>query len=106
MEAEWSEIDHDAESGRRIFKRDAPNQRSGTYGTYDFEVAADLEVRDAAGTVLFATRETASGEYWCGVFLWFVKGTAGTQVRLDASNKDDRIYDVPDTPRASNAGTS
>ncbi len=100
MTSQWTELDYDQASGRRIFKRDAPSPRAGNYGTHDFSVAADFEVRDSGGAVLLSKSETACGEYWCGVFLWFVKDTDGRQVRLEASNKDEQVFDVPSTPKS------
>jgi len=98
-ESNWEELDHDPVSGRRIFKADEPVSRNGYYGTYDFKVAARFEVRDADGNVLLRSSGSASGEYWCGVFLWFVKGADGRQVRLDESDREeDEFYDVPDVP--------
>lgn len=96
----WTHQQTDQSSGRQIFKRDvAPITNTIRHG-YDFKVAADFEVRDAQGQVLMSAYGMASGEYWCGVFLWFVKGSSGTQVRLDESDKsEDTILDVPDQPK-------
>lgn len=97
-EKNWKEIDHDPVSDRRIFKADDSDEGK-YYGGYDFKVAADFEVRDANGDVLMTSSGSAKGEYWCGVFLWFVKGSNGRKVRLDESDRDeDEFYDVPDHP--------
>ncbi|MEM6589568.1 MAG: hypothetical protein AAF641_14065 [Pseudomonadota bacterium] len=100
----WELLASDAASGRQIYKKDVPpagTSNTSTYGTYDFKVAADFEVRDAEGRVLLTTHGSASGEYYCCVFLWFVDGSDGTQVRLEESNREDHpILDVPDTPQA------
>lgn len=99
MSKTWEELDHDPVSGRRIFSRDVPTHQGGYYGTYSFKVEKDFQVRSADGTVLRQLSGTARGEYWCGVFLFFVHGADGKQVRLDESDRDeDEIYDVPDTP--------
>lgn len=98
MEKSWKEIDHDPVSDRRIFKADDPDG-DRYYGGHDFRVAADFEVRDANGDVLMKSSGSAKGEYWCGVFLWFVKGSNGRKVRLDESDRaEDEIFDVPDLP--------
>ncbi|MEM7429083.1 MAG: hypothetical protein AAF441_23595 [Pseudomonadota bacterium] len=95
----WEEVDHDAASGRRIFKAEEEVAPSGNYGTYQFKTAARFEVRNADGEVLFKTSGSASGEHWCGVFLWFVEGSEGRRVRLDESDTEsDEFFDVPDTP--------
>lgn len=106
MKPIWEEIDHDPTSNRRIFKTDDLVEQSGHYGTYDFKAEATFEVRNADGEVLLRTFGSARGEYWCGVFLWFVKGSEGQQVLLDESdNKVDRIIEVPDLPiRTPNTG--
>ncbi len=100
MVSQWEEIDHDATSNRRIFKVDEPpSEKSGYYGTYDFDVGARFEVHNESGEVLFKTSGTAKGEYWCGVFLWFVKGSNGRQVRLDEFDSEaGQIFQVPDEP--------
>lgn len=101
MGRKWEQIDHDPASGRVIFKADEEVNRPGLYRGNDHVVEAVFEVRTAQGTVLWRTWESAKGEYWCGVFLWFVKGSNGTQVRLDCSDVEvDEIIDVPDTPHA------
>lgn len=96
----WGLQDTDSVSGRQIFKMDVPiesDSRAGSYGTYDFKVQADFEVRDKAGRVLLKTSGSASGEYWCGVFLWFVDGSDGTKVRLEETDQEkDTILLVPD----------
>ena len=98
MKRNWEEVDHDPVSGRRIFKsRDSENCRY--YGDYSFMEAADFEVRCPDGRVLREMSGSAKGEHWCGVFLWFVKGSDGRQVRLDESDREeDEFYDVPDIP--------
>lgn len=100
--ATWELLDSDAPSGRQIYKQDVPPLRASktsNYGTYDFKVAADFEVRDAQGQVLLTASGAAQGDYWCGVFLWFIKGSHGSQVRLEQSDtEDDIILDVPDDP--------
>lgn len=91
--ATWELLDTDESSGRQIFKRDVPRDAGSaqsTYGTYDFKVQAEFEVRDPAGNVLLKTSGTAKGEYWCGVFLWFVEGSNGTQVRLEESDSAEK----------------
>jgi len=100
MDTRWEEIDHDASSGRRIFKADEKGGRSGgDHGTYNFKVRAKFEVRSADGDVFLEQSGSASGECWCGVFLWFVKGSEGQRVRLDESDVEtDQFFDVPDTP--------
>ena len=101
MARNWEQLDHDPASGRVIFKADEDVHRPGLYRGNDHIVGAMFEVRTAQGTVLLRTSGTAKGEYWCGVFLWFVKDSNGTQVRLDCSDEEvDDIIDVPDTPHA------
>lgn len=90
----WTEIDHDAVSGRRIFKRDTAFGNGGC-GGHHFEVEADFEVREPDGRVAMSTSGRAKGEYWCGTFLWFVKDKGGARVRLYQSDRDDEHYDVP-----------
>ncbi|MEM9029295.1 MAG: hypothetical protein AAGC70_13090 [Pseudomonadota bacterium] len=100
MVLKWEEIDHDSVSDRRIFKREVEFSNGG-YGGQHFELCAEFEVRDAAGNVLLKTSGTAEGEYWCGTFLWFVKGCDGQRVRLYQSHRDDDSYlDVPNAPAA------
>ena len=104
----WEQIDRDVESGRLIFKRET-SFGSGGYGGHFFELSADFEVRDAEGVVLFRTSGSASGEYWCGTFLWFVKGSGGRRVRLYQSDRDEDVfYNLPNgavaPPSLSDAG--
>ncbi len=99
MSKEWEEIDHDEVSGRRIFSREVEPVSSGYNGTYDFDIAKDLQVRNADGEVLLQKHGSASGEYWCGVFMFFVKGSEGKKVRVEESDREeDEFFDVPDTP--------
>ncbi len=93
----WEEVDHDRVSGRRIFNRETESGNGG-YGGHHFEVSADFEVRDTNGRILLKKSGSAKGEYWCGVFLWFVEGSEGRQVRLDESDEEDRTFNVPDPP--------
>ncbi len=96
----WEEIDHDAVSDRRIFKREVEFGNGG-YGGQHFELQAEFEVRDVTGNVLLQTSGAAKGEYWCGTFLWFVPGSDGRRVRLHQSHQDDDVYlDVPDAVAA------
>lgn len=84
-------------SGRTIYAREVPEGRGGTSGTYDFAMEREFQVRTAESEVLLQVSDTAKGEYWCGVFLFFVDGSHGRRVRLDASNTPkDRFFDVPD----------
>ncbi|MEL6871981.1 MAG: hypothetical protein AAFO62_04115 [Pseudomonadota bacterium] len=95
----WEQIDHDPVSDRRIFKREIAFGQGG-FGGHEFELTAEFEVRDGRGRVLARFTESAKGEYWCGAFLWFVKGSDGTRVRLSRSDRrEDEVHDVPDTPR-------
>jgi hypothetical protein len=95
----WEDIDHDTASGRRIYKADEDSQRSSNYGTYDFRVTETFEVRNANGPVLLELSGSESGEYWCGLFVWFVEGSEGRRVRLDASDQEtDQFFEVPDLP--------
>ncbi|MEM1317931.1 MAG: hypothetical protein AAGF29_06680 [Pseudomonadota bacterium] len=102
---DWELMATDDVSGRQIFKRDVPVVslgRPSNYGTYDFRVEAEFEVRDRAGRVLFETSGSASGEYWCGVFLWFVEGTDGTKVRLEESDRaEPLVIDIPESDQTS-----
>ncbi len=101
LETDWELMATDAASGRQIFKKDVPNDPGfgADSGTYDFFVSAAFEVRDSNGAVLLKTSGSARGEYWCGVFLWFVEGSDGTRVRIDRSDDEEtQILDVPDRP--------
>ncbi|GAA6179971.1 hypothetical protein NBRC116594_14090 [Shimia sp. NS0008-38b] len=99
MTSDWQEEEKDSVSGRIIFARDIPRKRQGTYGTHDFATAREFQVRSKAGDVLFQVSGSAEGEYWCGVFLFFVEGSEGRQVKLDESDvPENKIFDVPETP--------
>ncbi|MEM1159648.1 MAG: hypothetical protein AAGJ28_01835 [Pseudomonadota bacterium] len=99
MKHDWQKEAVDAASGRTIYAREVPHARQGNYGTYDFAIAREFQVRSATGEVLFQTSGSAEGEYWCGVFLFFVDGAEGAKVRLEISEEpEDQIFDVPDTP--------
>lgn len=95
----WQEEEKDDASGRTIFAREVPHGREGNYGTHDFAMQREFQVRAANGEVLLQKSGSTEGEYWCGVFLFFVEGTDGKRVRLDESDKpEDSFFDVPDTP--------
>lgn len=95
----WQEEEKDAASGRKIFAREVVEGRKGDSGTYDFSMEREFQVRSERGEVLLQKSGSSNGEYWCGVFLFFVDGSDGRRVRLDESNKEkDEFFDVPDTP--------
>lgn len=95
----WTLEETDPDSGRQIFARAVPTSPKGLYGTYAFSIERDFQVRTNDGEILLQTNGSAKGEYWCGVFLFFVADAAGTQVRLDESDTPkDKILNVPDAP--------
>ncbi|WP_157063821.1 hypothetical protein [Phaeobacter sp. 11ANDIMAR09] len=99
LNKDWQQEEQDTSSGRKIFAREIPRELSGNYGTYDFSLSREFQVRTSDGEILLQVSGSAKGEYWCGVFLFFVDGSEGAKVRLEESNKDENTFlDVPDTP--------
>lgn len=95
----WIKEATDSVSGRTIYGREVKTGSHGNYGTNSFRIEREFQVRDPSGRVLLQTSGTASGEYWCGVFLFFVVETDGAIVRLQQSDKPDDVqFDVPDIP--------
>ncbi|MEM7438244.1 MAG: hypothetical protein AAF393_01500 [Pseudomonadota bacterium] len=99
MDDSWKEEERDAASGRTIYARNVPRDLHGNYGTYDFAMAREFQVRSPDGDVLLQQSGSAKGEYWCGVFLFFVDGSEGTRVRLEESDRpEDQFFNVPEKP--------
>lgn len=101
MNEDWQEEEKDTASGRVIYAREVPHGLQGNYGTYDFALAREFQVRSPSGEVLLQTSGSAQGEYWCGVFLFFIDGSKGTKVRLEESDRQENtILEVSDMPLA------
>jgi len=101
MNQSWEAEEKDIASGRQIFARQVPHNRKGNYGTHDFAIAREFQVRTENGEVLLQTSGSAKGEYWCGAFLFFIEGSEGTEVRLEETDRNENTFlDVPDMPLA------
>lgn len=101
MDQEWQIEEQDEASGRAICAREIQYHRQGITGTYDFSISREFQVRNQSGDVLLQVSGSAKGEYWCGVFLFFLEGSNGKRVRLVESDRPENTFlDVPDTPLA------
>ena len=95
----WENECKDNDSGRTIYARNMPLTSNANTGTYDFALVREFQVRSPKNDVLLQVVGSSKGEYWCGVFLFFIDGTNGTKVRLEESDKLENTYfDVPNKP--------